>query len=311
MTIVASQRVTRVGDGPGRQQKRYPAGRICAAEGCTTRLSVYNASPVCNCHHGGEPVPKREYGAPPESRATARERQERVLALLRAAEPGEWMMRPGDMMQHEWAYSVDALRTRGYKIDGRNKSNGGGYRFAAATDPPEASEAPQEPSCAATEAIAPEESVFVTGSEHMKRVAERRERVLALLQSALADGDGWVTKPNDMTRGHWDSSIKSLRERRYVIDAHHGLGVRFVSGPETTLENSMPSHPLEPPATPQEGSSAATETVAIPPETDAEVSAIGDLVHALLRLNDDECRRVLEYTTRRFAADDFKVGLDD
>jgi len=96
-------------------------------------------------------VPKREYGAPPESRATARERQERVLALLRAAEPGEWVVRPGDMIQHEWAYSVDALRTRGYKIDGRNKSNGGGYHFAAATEPPGGPAAPQGPSCAATE----------------------------------------------------------------------------------------------------------------------------------------------------------------
>jgi hypothetical protein len=151
--ITASQRVTRVGDGPNRQQKRYPAGRICAAEGCGTVLSVYNASETCNCHHGGEPVPKREYGLPPKSRATARERQERVLALLRTAEPGEWVVRPGDMMQHEWSYAIDALRRCGYKIDGRNKSNGGGYRFAAATEPPGGPAAPQEPSCAATEAM--------------------------------------------------------------------------------------------------------------------------------------------------------------
>ena len=30
-----------------RRSKTYPAGRVCEAKGCTTRLSVYNADHLC------------------------------------------------------------------------------------------------------------------------------------------------------------------------------------------------------------------------------------------------------------------------
>ena len=30
-----------------RRSKTYPAGRVCEADGCTTRLSVYNRDHLC------------------------------------------------------------------------------------------------------------------------------------------------------------------------------------------------------------------------------------------------------------------------
>ena len=36
-----------------RKNRTYPGGRVCAQEGCTTQLSVYNRSPMCWQH---EPV---------------------------------------------------------------------------------------------------------------------------------------------------------------------------------------------------------------------------------------------------------------
>jgi hypothetical protein len=34
-----------------------PRGRVCACDGCATRLSVYNPSPFCALHNGGEDAP--------------------------------------------------------------------------------------------------------------------------------------------------------------------------------------------------------------------------------------------------------------
>jgi hypothetical protein len=36
-----------------RKNRTYPGGRVCAQEGCTTKLSVYNRSSMCWQH---EPV---------------------------------------------------------------------------------------------------------------------------------------------------------------------------------------------------------------------------------------------------------------
>ena len=35
------------GGGPIRRNTRYPAGRVCEAKGCTTRLSIYNEDELC------------------------------------------------------------------------------------------------------------------------------------------------------------------------------------------------------------------------------------------------------------------------
>ncbi|MFL5796995.1 MAG: hypothetical protein ACJ77A_03560 [Actinomycetota bacterium] len=36
-----------------RKNRTYPGGRVCAQEGCNTKLSVYNRSPMCWQH---EPI---------------------------------------------------------------------------------------------------------------------------------------------------------------------------------------------------------------------------------------------------------------
>lgn len=38
-----------------RESRRWPRGRICSAEGCRTRLSVYNGSLYCWVHEPGRP----------------------------------------------------------------------------------------------------------------------------------------------------------------------------------------------------------------------------------------------------------------
>ena len=40
----------------GRPRKTYEGGRVCAASGCTTRLSAYNKNEFCWNHF--QPVPK-------------------------------------------------------------------------------------------------------------------------------------------------------------------------------------------------------------------------------------------------------------
>ena len=35
------------GGGPIKRNKRYPAGRVCEAKDCTTRLSIYNQDELC------------------------------------------------------------------------------------------------------------------------------------------------------------------------------------------------------------------------------------------------------------------------
>lgn len=36
--------------GTGRPSRRFPEGRVCAAHGCGTRLSVYNRARYCWAH---------------------------------------------------------------------------------------------------------------------------------------------------------------------------------------------------------------------------------------------------------------------
>jgi len=35
------------GGGPIKRNTRYPAGRVCEAKDCTTRLSIYNQDELC------------------------------------------------------------------------------------------------------------------------------------------------------------------------------------------------------------------------------------------------------------------------
>lgn len=42
--------------GRGRRPKVGPQGRVCAEEGCTTRLSIYNRSERCFAHQVGSPA---------------------------------------------------------------------------------------------------------------------------------------------------------------------------------------------------------------------------------------------------------------
>lgn len=37
--------------GASIQSRTFPAGRICAEEDCTTRLSIYNENEYCSLHH--------------------------------------------------------------------------------------------------------------------------------------------------------------------------------------------------------------------------------------------------------------------
>ena len=37
--------------GASVQSRTFPAGRVCAEDDCTTRLSIYNESDYCSLHH--------------------------------------------------------------------------------------------------------------------------------------------------------------------------------------------------------------------------------------------------------------------
>lgn len=52
MAHTAAFRGARISELP-RANRTYPRDRVCAAEGCTTRLSIYNRSEFCWQH---EPV---------------------------------------------------------------------------------------------------------------------------------------------------------------------------------------------------------------------------------------------------------------
>ena len=45
-----------------RRSRTYPKGRVCAEEGCTTILSVYNRSEFCWQHEPAEPNDPRDSG---------------------------------------------------------------------------------------------------------------------------------------------------------------------------------------------------------------------------------------------------------
>lgn len=46
----------------GEPLAQYAAGRCCAAEGCTARLSRYNPSETCSVHRGWVDTAGRSYG---------------------------------------------------------------------------------------------------------------------------------------------------------------------------------------------------------------------------------------------------------
>src|SRR5262245_31184761 len=62
---------------------RYPEGRVCAFEGCQTRLSIYNRRPYCWQHDEPKGLPKwpRQAAARPSPRSRAA-----LETRLRAAE---------------------------------------------------------------------------------------------------------------------------------------------------------------------------------------------------------------------------------
>ena len=62
-----------------RRQKTYPAGRVCEAKGCTTRLSVYNQDELCALCEETERLDKFE------AEAQERFQAELMQALLEEA----------------------------------------------------------------------------------------------------------------------------------------------------------------------------------------------------------------------------------
>jgi hypothetical protein len=68
----------------------YEAGRVCAVEGCDTKLSLYNPSPACACHAASwasRPDKPKERASRPEPtlRSCAHERCGREFLTTNAA----------------------------------------------------------------------------------------------------------------------------------------------------------------------------------------------------------------------------------
>ena len=56
---------------PGRARPHGATGRVCAHPGCTTVLSMYNASPTCWTHQDGTPAARTERFARTAPRSTS------------------------------------------------------------------------------------------------------------------------------------------------------------------------------------------------------------------------------------------------
>ncbi len=66
-----------VGGGRGNRTRTYQQGRTCAYPGCTTRLSMYNPSPMCALHtEAPRATTRRSSDAP-----ARREPERRICAL--------------------------------------------------------------------------------------------------------------------------------------------------------------------------------------------------------------------------------------
>jgi|GEM_PF-6233933 len=112
----------------GRAPKDYGPGRICAAEGCSTRLRRTNPGPLCN------PCQMKE-----RQKMSARER---ILRMLVDA-GGGWVDRPDDIPKGTWNSTLKYLRDGGEHIETRRQ---GGARLVSAETVAETGDGKTSPS---------------------------------------------------------------------------------------------------------------------------------------------------------------------
>lgn len=243
--------------------RRSKAGRVCAYEGCGTVLSQYNHTDYCATHEraiadGIDDTPYLKT-------------QDVALRMLQAAEPGEWVMRPGGIAKTTWQDAIRALKADGQPIEHRNGK--GGWRL--------------------------------TGTKEESPEVTTDERVWGILSSHEI-----VAKPEDMSNGAWTGSIFRLRKRGYKIKANGAGQYRLLRPgekltPQDQLDRRQARRKAERstetavgPQAPQEAAVCVSGHVAVEESKEDEEIAI---MATLTRLPAPARRRVLEWAASRFS----------
>ena len=257
--------------GSCKPSRQSDPGRVCAFDGCTTRLSVYNHGDYCGVH---ESIAMEEAALAAADAVLPAVQRARDLAIemLQAAAPSEWVVRPDGIHKETWRDAMRTLKTAGWQIEG-NRGGRPGYRLAG----------PRE------------ESVEVRTDE----------RVWGLLS-----GYEVVTKPEDMSNSAWTASIFRHRHRGHKIKASGAGQYRLLRpGEKLTPQDELDRRQARRKAkvdtesatgtqAPQEASTCVSEHVAVrAEEVDDELLVMAGLA----RIAAPARRRVLKWAASRFS----------
>jgi hypothetical protein len=263
-TVVGSPLVT------GNPSRCYPAGRICAYEGCTTRLSVYNHGDYCGVH---EPVAMEEAALAAADAVPPAVQRARDLAIemLQAAAPGEWVVRPASIHKETWHDAMRALKSAGWQIEG-NRGGRPGHRLVSREE---------------TDGMRTDDRVW-----------------------GLLAGYEPVTKPEDMSNSAWTASIFRHRHKGHKIKASGAGQYRLLRpGEKLTPQDELDRRQARRKAkvdtesatgtqAPQEAAVCVSEGVAVrAEEVDDELLVMAGLA----RIAAPARRRVLEWAASRFS----------
>lgn len=249
--------------GECRPSRRSKAGRVCAYEGCGTVLSRYNHTDYCATHEraiadGIDDTPYLKT-------------RDVALRMLQAAEPGEWVMRPGGIAKTTWCDAIRALKADGQPIEHRNGQ--GGWRL--------------------------------TGTKEESPEVTTDERVWGILSSHEI-----VAKPEDMSAGAWTGSIFRLRKRGYKIKANGAGQYRLLRPgekltPQDELDRRQARRKAERSTETATGTQAPQEApVCVSEHVAVNASEVDDellVMAGLARIAPAARRRVLEWAASRFS----------
>jgi hypothetical protein len=245
-------------------------GRVCAFDGCTTRLSTYNHTDFCGVH---ESIAMEEAALAAADAVLPAVQRARDLALqlLREAAPGEWVVRPDGVHKATWNDAMRALKSSGWQIEG-NRGGRPGHRLVSREE-----------------------------TDGMRT----DDRVWGLLASYEP-----VTKPEDMTNSAWTASIFRHRHRGHKIKASGAGQYRLLRPgekltPQDELDRRQARRKVQRSTetatgtqAPQEASTCVSEHVAVrAEEVDEELLVMAELG----RLASPARRRVLEWAASRFS----------
>lgn len=174
--------------GECRPSRRHKGKRVCAHEGCTTILSVYNHDRYCAVHEAAaddiDALERRRPSKVQRASWGSLRVGSQVKAALEAAAPGKWVHCPPGINRSSWKEAVRRLRASGVHIESRRGSQGGGWRLA--------DRVPVD--------LVPAD---ITG--------------LALRVYELLRGGQVAYKPADMSRKQWSGAIEQLRKKGYKV----------------------------------------------------------------------------------------------